>query len=124
MECPICIGMGENAEEECDKTTKYCTCNDMEAVCVSIKSGGLLMRECFNRNYYLDTLKPNCAKTEGCESAMCTFTQRCKARLPSSGIEGNEWIGLLRYGLNGLCHAIFVHFQKLNGVFASVEFQI
>ena len=25
--------------------------------------------------------------------------------------------------LKGLCHAIFVHFQKLNDVFVSVEFQ-
>ena len=25
--------------------------------------------------------------------------------------------------LKGICYAIFVYFQKLNGVFASVEFQ-
>lgn len=85
MECPICIGMGENAEEECDKTTKYYTCNDMEAVCVSIKSGGLLMRECFNQNYYFDYVQEKCEKTEGCESKMC-FDSGCKAKLPSSGI--------------------------------------
>ena len=27
------------------------------------------------------------------------------------------------YALKGLCHAIFVHFQKLNGDFASIESQ-
>ena len=43
---------------------------------------------------------------------------------PSVPLNGSMWIDLaILHELKGLCHAIFVYFQKLNGVFASIEFQ-
>ena len=90
-ECPVCIGMGENAEKDCVKSTTFFTCNDKEALCVSIKSGGVLTRDCFNWNDYLDTLKPACEAIKGCESAMC-LDNKCTAQLPSSGIDDRSFV--------------------------------
>ena len=43
MECPVCIGIGKDAVKDCEKSSKFFICNAKEAVCMSMKNGGLLI---------------------------------------------------------------------------------
>ena len=68
MECPVCIGIGKDAVKDCEKSYKFFTCNAKEAVCMSMKNGGLLIRDCVNMNYYYKKLVSVCTqKLDDCE---------------------------------------------------------
>ena len=72
MECPVCIGIGKDAVKDCEKSYKFFTCNAKEAVCMSMKNGGLLIRDCVNVNYYYKKLVSVCTqKLDDCEIAIC-----------------------------------------------------
>ena len=54
---------------------------------MSMKNGGLLIRDCVNMNYYYKKLVSVCTqKLDDCEIAICLNT-KCTAKLPSSGID-------------------------------------
>ena len=90
LECPVCIGMGENAESDCDESTQFFMCNDKLAACITVRDSGLFWRDCLNYNYYRSAIKPFCDRKEGCETSFCR-EQGCAAPLSTDeGEEGND----------------------------------
>ena len=96
FKCPICIGIGKNAEEDCDDTAEYRACHAKDAVCVTTLTGDLMMRECFGKSYYNDYMKPKCDAIEGCQQAICEESG-CTAMFPDdnddNGMENTRGTG-------------------------------
>ena len=44
MECPVCFGMGENAESDCEGSKVSFTCNDKIAACITVKLTSIIPR--------------------------------------------------------------------------------
>lgn len=96
LECPVCIGMGENAQSDCDESTQSFMCNDKIAACITVKDNGLFWRDCLNYNYYRSAIKPFCDRKEGCETTFCR-EQGCAAPLSTDeGEEGNDILSVHR----------------------------
>lgn len=89
FKCPVCTSVKErflSAEESCDDVAVYYDCQYEDPVCVSKRTKGLVMRDCFSKKYYNDYIKPTCDSTPGCEHVMCEKSG-CKATFPEGRLK-------------------------------------